>query len=149
MLEDPRWTRIRAIRGALGLIAVSILASGCDASPAPTTTTVTQTVTVTGTVTQSATVTVTPAAPAAAAQTQALSPARVKVPDAVGKDYQSAQDLWRGVGLVVGVAIDATGAGRLPMIDSNWVVVSQKPAAGAEVAEGTVITATVKKFSDS
>ena len=74
--------------------------------------------------------------------------AKIKVPSAVGKDYQSAQDLWRGLGLVVGVAKDATGAHRIPILDSNWVVVSQEPAAGTEVAQGTVITATVKKYSD-
>jgi hypothetical protein len=64
-------------------------------------------------------------------------------------DYQSAQDLWRAAGLHVAPAIDGTGAHRLPVIDSNWVVLSQDPKAGAVVERGTFITATVKKYTDS
>jgi len=148
MLEGSRWTTRRSIRGALGLIAVATFATGCGAFPTPTTTTVTQTATVARTVTSTATTTVTAPAPVTAVQTQSAQSAKIKVPSAVGKDYQSAQDLWRGLGLVVGVAKDATGAHRIPILDSNWVVVSQEPAAGTEVAQGTVITATVKKYSD-
>lgn len=73
---------------------------------------------------------------------------KITVPNGVGKNYQQAQDLWRGVGLIVGVAEDATGANRLPVLDSGWVVVSQTPAAGTKVAPDTVITATVKKYTD-
>jgi TM2 domain-containing membrane protein YozV len=72
----------------------------------------------------------------------------ITVKDGVGLDYQSAQDLWRAQGLVVMPAEDATGADRIPVIDSNWVVVSQSPAAGEEVEEGSSITATVKKYTD-
>ena len=63
-------------------------------------------------------------------------------------DYQSAQDRWRAAGLHVLPAIDATGAHRLPVIDSNWVVLSQDPKAGATVAMDSFITATVKKYTD-
>ena len=72
----------------------------------------------------------------------------VKVPDGVGMDYQSAQDLWRAAGLVVAPATDATGAHRLPVIDANWVVLAQDLKAGSKVPEGTLITATVKKYTD-
>lgn len=97
------------------------------------------------------TVTVTaPAAAAAApaATTSAAPPTRVTVPDAVGKNYQDAQDLWRSSGLIVGPAVDATGANRLPVLDLNWVVLEQEPAAGVVVDAGTIITATVKKYTD-
>ena len=70
------------------------------------------------------------------------------VPDAVGLDYQRAQDTWRGAGLVVLPAEDATGANRIPIIDSNWVVISQEPSAGSRVHEGSSITATIKKLTD-
>jgi hypothetical protein len=70
------------------------------------------------------------------------------VPNGVGLDYQSAQDLWRAAGLHVAPAIDATGAHRLPVIDSNWVVLSQDLKAGKKVAAGSLITAKVKKYSD-
>ncbi|MGK5684183.1 PASTA domain-containing protein [Actinoplanes sp. URMC 104] len=75
-------------------------------------------------------------------------PTTLKVPDGVGLDYQSAQDRWRAAGLVVAPAIDATGAHRLPVIDANWVVLAQDLKAGSRAAAGSVITATVKKYSD-
>jgi hypothetical protein len=51
-------------------------------------------------------------------------------------------------GLHVLPAKDATGANRLSVIDSNWVVVSQSPKADATVEVGPFITATVKKDTD-
>ncbi|XVU22914.1 PASTA domain-containing protein [Actinoplanes sp. CA-054009] len=80
--------------------------------------------------------------------TTAAAPAKVKVPSGVGLDYQSAQDLWRAAGLVVAPAKDATGAHRLPVIDSNWVVLGQDLKPGSTVESGSLITATVKKYSD-
>lgn len=88
------------------------------------------------------------AAPAPAATTSAAPPARVTVPDAVGMNYQDAQDLWRSSGLIVGPAVDATGANRLPVLDLNWVVLEQEPAGGAVVDPDTIIIATVKKSTD-
>jgi hypothetical protein len=82
------------------------------------------------------------------AKKAATTAVKVKVPDGVGLDYQSAQDLWRAAGLVVAPAVDATGAHRLPLVDANWVVLGQDLEAGSRVGDGTVITATVKKFSD-
>lgn len=87
-----------------------------------------------------------------AATTSSAAPkpaSMVKVPNGVGLDYQSAQDLWRGAGLHVLPATDATGAHRLPVIDSNWVVLAQNLKAGSKVPVNSFITATVKKFSDS
>jgi len=72
----------------------------------------------------------------------------LKVPNGVGLDYQSAQDLWRSAGLHVMIATDATGAHRLPLIDSNWVVLAQDLKAGSKVPTDSFITATVKKYSD-
>ena len=73
----------------------------------------------------------------------------VVVPNGVGLDYQSAQDVWRAAGLHVAPAIDALGANRLPVIDSNWVVLSQDLPAGSVVPVGSFITATVKKYTDN
>ena len=82
-------------------------------------------------------------------ESQAPAPAaRITVPNGVGLNYQEAQDIWRAAGLHVAPAEDATGAGRIPVIDSNWVVLSQDPAAGAKVESGSLITATVKKLTD-
>jgi len=88
----------------------------------------------------------TTAAPATA--TQAKPSSSIVVPNGVGMDYQQAQDIWRAAGLHVFPAVDGLGAHRLPVIDSNWVVLSQDPPAGTEVERGSFITATVKKYTD-
>src|SRR6185312_10027278 len=91
------------------------------------------------------------AAEKAAAEKAAASsprPAKIVVPDGVGMDYQSAQDLWRSAGLIVAPATDATGANRIPFLDSNWIVLDQDLTAGTTVARNTAITATIKKFTD-
>ena len=92
----------------------------------------------------------TPAAAGAGSRTTTGTPktAKIEVPSGVGLDYQSAQDRWRAAGLHVAPAKDATGANRIPVIDANWVVVSQSPKAGSVVADGSFITATVKKDTD-
>ncbi|GAA1027532.1 PASTA domain-containing protein [Virgisporangium ochraceum] len=87
--------------------------------------------------------------PARTAQTGASTTAIVTVPNGVGMNYQAAQDAWRAAGLHVSPAVDATGANRLPIVDSNWVVLSQDPPAGSRVAAGSFIVATVKKYSDN
>jgi hypothetical protein len=90
----------------------------------------------------------TPTAAESEDQAGTVTPTTVKVPNGVGLDYQSAQDKWRAVGLHVAPAIDALGENRLPVIDANWVVISQDPPAGKKVPADSFITATVKKSSD-
>jgi len=43
---------------------------------------------------------------------------------------------------------DATGQGRLLIIDRNWRVVSQDPEAGAKVNEDHTVTLRSKKYTD-
>jgi len=101
--------------------------------------------------------TTTATTPSAAAQgnsapedvTPAADPDTVVVADMIGQNYQDAQDVWRASGLVVTPADDATGANRLPFIDSNWYVVDQTPPGGTEVPNGSNVKATVKKYSDN
>ena len=91
-----------------------------------------------------------PAVTATTTVPKAAAPAKVKqirVPNGVGLDYQSAQDRWRAAGLHVAPAVDATGAHRLPLIDSNWLVLAQSLKAGSKVKAGSFITATVEKRS--
>lgn len=76
------------------------------------------------------------------------APVVVTVPDAVGKNYQRAQDLWRSRGLVVLPAEDASGKDRLPWIDSGWYVVDQDPPPGTRVEDGSTIQATILKYTD-
>jgi len=122
-------------------IATAACAGASTPAPAPT---VTVTQSPAGN-TPASTPTDTPTPTPAAATTAA---AMILVPNGVGKDYQTAQDLWRGAGLHVLPATDALGLHRLPIIDSNWVVVSQDLKAGSKVPADSLITATVKKFTD-
>ena len=112
------------------------------------------TVTVTAPATSTA-ATVTATAPATSTAGTVTAPApgtttdsTVTVIDAVGKNYETAQGIWRGEGLHVFPATDALGLGRIPIIDSNWFVVDQDPKGGTRVSRGSFITATVKKYSD-
>lgn len=110
----------------------------------------------TATVTVTETATATVDAPASSQASTASADDVVPSPDAdivvvadmVGQNYQDAQDIWRASGLVVVPAEDATGANRLPFVDSNWYVVAQSPAGGSEVPPGSSIQATVKKYTD-
>jgi len=162
----PSWAKAAGLLfgGFLLGLVFGALGSGSDDSgttAAPPTVTSVATVTQESTVTLTATVTAKPPAestpppaestapaPAAAISTTEAPAVQITVPDGVGMNYQEAQDLWRAAGLIVGVAEDATGANRLPFLDRNWVVVGQDLTPGSTVETGTVITATVKKYTD-
>jgi hypothetical protein len=70
------------------------------------------------------------------------------VPDVVGMDLQQAQDVLQEVSgdmLYVSSSEDATGEGRIQLIDSNWIVCSQNVEPGAMVtADLNVILFVVK-----
>lgn len=59
-------------------------------------------------------------------------------------DLQDAQDLIQEQGVFYSKSSDATGQGRRQIRDSNWVVVSQTPAAGEPIGEGDAELAAVK-----
>lgn len=137
--------------GAAAVIAATLLvATACGASP----TSPNQAPGATDTAVPTPSATVVSAASASATLSASEAPAQaprattIQVPEGTGLDYQSAQDLWRAAGLIVAPAKDATGADRIPVIDANWIVVSQDPQAGSQVDAGSFITATVKKDSD-
>jgi hypothetical protein len=69
----------------------------------------------------------------------------IEVPDVVGKDHQLAQDTMQAAGLYNLSEEDATGQGRMLLVDRNWTVVSQSPAAGSMVNEDETITLRSKK----
>lgn len=140
----------------LGVALLALGASACGSStPTPqkpvavtATTVVTETTTVTALPPSIPTSSATAAAQSETGKASDKPAAELVVPDGVGLNYQQAQDLWRGAGLVVTPAHDATGANRLPVIDRNWVVLSQDPKPGTRVPADSMITATVKKFTD-
>jgi hypothetical protein len=74
-------------------------------------------------------------------------PLTATVPNVVGKDLQSAQEeLFPPLR---STSIDATGRGRVQLLDSNWVVVRQEPAAGTTVPVFTDIKLFVVKRGES
>ena len=72
----------------------------------------------------------------------------VKVKSVIGKNYQTAQDIWRGQGFVVLPAKDGSGRGRSAWIDSNWFVTAQTPKAGSCVKKNSGVRATILKYTD-
>ena len=69
----------------------------------------------------------------------------IVVPDVVGEDHQLAQDTMQAAGLYNLSEEDATGQDRLMLIDRNWEVVEQEPAAGTRVNEDATIILRSKK----
>ncbi len=71
------------------------------------------------------------------------------MPDVVGMDLQQAQDHIQAVTeLWYSDSRDATGQGREQLMDSNWVVVGQTPAAGSSLSEDDVPMLDVVKFGE-
>lgn len=66
------------------------------------------------------------------------------MPDVVCMNLQDAQDLIQEHGVFYSRSKDATGAGRMQLVDSNWQVVSQQPAPGTRFGEGDAVLSVVK-----
>lgn len=106
---------------------------------------------------EAVTETVTESAPAPEAPASAPTPEpepsepvvkTVEVPDVVGENHQDAQDRMQAEGLYNLREKDATGQGRLLVLDSNWEVVSQSPTAGKRVSEDVVVALSSKKIGE-
>ena len=137
----------------LGATLLTGCSGGTPEAPVTVTAVVTESATPVPAVTVTATATETATAPPTKTtdkptEKAAESSSKIKVPDGVGMSYQDAQDLWRSSGLSVMPATDATGANRIPILDSGWVVLDQDPKAGSKVEDGSTITATIKKYTD-
>jgi len=84
-----------------------------------------------------------PSSPTAAAINPA--PAVLSVmPDVVCQNLQDAQDEIQRAGVFFSRSDDALGQARSQVIDRNWVVVAQTPAAGESVGEMEAILSVVK-----
>jgi hypothetical protein len=137
--------------GIAAAVLVAVACTACAGTPTPVVT-VTATEAAAAPTTASAnSLAATPPAPAEPTKAAAPAPVAdtaIMVPNGVGKNYQAAQDLWRAAGLHVLPATDALGAHRLPIIDTNWVVLAQDLRAGSKVPDDSFITATVEKYTD-
>jgi len=152
-----RYSHSRITRLAIltGLCFSGILIVGCS-SPTPQTVTVSVTPTVASmtsaaapgqtrvappvVATTNAPTSSVPAAPAAQPSQAAL----VLMPDVTCMNLQAAQDRIQTAGVFFSRSEDASGAGRMQVLDRNWTVVSQSPPAGTPIGEGDAMLSVVK-----
>ena len=78
----------------------------------------------------------------------AASEGSITVPNVVGKDLQTAQDTMQAAGLRNLTSHDSTGQGRAQLVDRNWKVTEQSPAAGTKVNSSQLIDLGAEKLSD-
>lgn len=74
----------------------------------------------------------------------APAPASAIMPAVTCMILQTAQDVIQEAGVFFSRSDDATGAGRMQVMDRNWVVVAQTPAAGEPVGEAEAVLSVVK-----
>lgn len=66
------------------------------------------------------------------------------LPDVVGQDLQAAQDAAQDAGFYALDDQDASGQNRLQVLDRNWTVCRQEPAAGTHPTDTSVVLYAVK-----
>jgi beta-lactam-binding protein with PASTA domain len=71
------------------------------------------------------------------------------MPDLVGQNLQDAQDTLQNLGSYLLDQEDATGKGRPQIMDRNWQVCSQHPAAGTRVQVKDMVTLRAVKNSET
>ncbi|MFI6279642.1 PASTA domain-containing protein [Streptomyces sp. NPDC050988] len=71
-------------------------------------------------------------------------PETAALPDVVGQDLQAAQDEAQAAGFYALDDQDASGQNRLQVLDRNWTVCSQEPAAGTHPTDTSVVLYAVK-----
>jgi len=71
-----------------------------------------------------------------------------RMPDVVGMNLQAAQNKLQALKFFNLHSFDATGQGRLQVLDRGWVVVEQTPAAGTSVGSGRYIRLGVKRTAE-
>lgn len=87
----------------------------------------------------------TTAAPTTVPPTTKAPVSRALMPDVVCMNLQVAQDFIQSeTGVFLSLSEDATGAGRSQIIDSNWIVVAQRPDVGTPIGEGDAVLSAVK-----
>ena len=86
--------------------------------------------------------------PATTAEAVQATPKTCTVPNVVGLVHQTAQDTMQAAGLYFLHEEDATGQGRLLVVDRNWTTTAQSVAAGEVVDCSTRIVLTAKKIDE-
>ncbi|WP_262498607.1 hypothetical protein [Rhodococcus sp. ANT_H53B] len=81
---------------------------------------------------------------AAGAEPSVLAWVPVYMPSVVCMNLQSAQNAIQAAGIFYSRSVDASGASRMQVNDSNWIVVAQDPQAGVLVGESDALLSAVK-----
>jgi beta-lactam-binding protein with PASTA domain len=66
------------------------------------------------------------------------------MPNVVCMNLQDAQDTIQAAGVFFSRSEDATGKGRMQVLDRNWIVVAQAPAPGSLLGEGEAVLSVVE-----
>jgi hypothetical protein len=132
----------RVITAVIGLTAALLAITACD----PTTTN-SKDPGATGAGTGAASPLSTTAAAAAAPSSTAA--ATEEVPNLVGKGLQAAQDAAQASGFYNLASHDALGQTRHQILDRDWKVCSQSPAAGMKAATGTKLDFGAVKLAEA
>ncbi|OZF45510.1 calcium-binding protein [Rhodococcus sp. 14-1411-2a] len=66
------------------------------------------------------------------------------MPPVVCMNLQTAQNAIQAAGVFYSRSVDASGASRMQVNDSNWIVVAQDPPAGTLIGEGDALLSAVK-----
>ena len=72
-----------------------------------------------------------------------------KMPRVIGMNLQLAQDLLQSLGSYIMDQTDAAGLARWQIIDSNWKVCRQSPAAGKIVPQSVTVTLASVKLAEA
>ncbi|MFE3250234.1 hypothetical protein [Streptomyces sp. NPDC059209] len=75
---------------------------------------------------------------------EAVAAETAQLPDLTGETLQAAQDAAQAAGFYGLTSSDATGASRMQLLDRNWQVCAQAPAAGSHPTDTVVDFSTVK-----
>lgn len=145
---------LRLLTGALALTVAGLTLAACGTATNTTTTVIKEVPATTPAKTPSADTTTTKSDDGGSLVSddgtggQPSSGGKITVPNEVGKNHQAAQDDMQAHGLYNLSEEDATGQGRMLILDRNWHVVSQSPAPGSKVSEDATITLRSKKYTD-
>lgn len=123
--------------------ALTLPSTTAPPETAPTTAAPTTVPTTTAAPTTAPTTTVVPATAPPPAPPPPPAPASL-MPAVVCMNLQEAQDAIQRTGVFFSQSFDATGQGRMQLVDSNWVVVSQDPPPGTPITEGQANLGAVK-----
>ena len=114
------------------IAGAAFVLSACGTPPAPPPVTVTVTATVTSIVTPTG-----------------VPAGTLVMPSLVGRGLQDAQDELQSLGSFVLDQQDASGQARRQLIDSNWRVCSQEPAAGSLISVSSPVVLRSVKNDES